>query len=162
MKFADALPSSFAELYVGDQFRALGEKSDLQSNELKLNNVQSQQPLTIVVSQDTVLRRIPFAGARALAQRPAETAAGPQNGSAGNVQRVLEESPAINLADLQVGDMVLVSSTRGVDSSRLTAIVVAAGVEPLLRQRESSASQRPGTALTFGDFMDVGIGLPAN
>ncbi|HKP45605.1 MAG TPA: hypothetical protein VJT50_03335, partial [Pyrinomonadaceae bacterium] len=82
IKFADAKPSDFAEIKVGDQLRALGDRSpdgtsftaekvvtgafrvvagvvtavDAATGELKINDMQTKQPLTIVVKQDAVLR----------------------------------------------------------------------------------------------------------
>src|SRR6266851_7144900 len=87
IKFADAKPADFAELKVGDQLRALGERSadglsfkpekvvngsfrnvagtvtavDAATGEVKINDLQTKQPLTIVVKQDAVLRRFPAA-----------------------------------------------------------------------------------------------------
>jgi preprotein translocase subunit YajC len=85
VKFEDAKPSSFAELKVGDQLRALGEKSadgarftaeeivsgtfrtffatvdsiNPQTNEITLTDLQSGQKLTVVISPDSNLRRLP-------------------------------------------------------------------------------------------------------
>lgn len=85
IKFSDAKASSFAELKVGDQLRALGEKSadgahftpeeivsgsfktiggpilavNAQANEVKINDLVTKQPFTINIRQDSVLRRLP-------------------------------------------------------------------------------------------------------
>lgn len=94
VKFADAKTSSFAELKVGDRLRALGERNadgtrftpeevvsgvfrqlvgtvtavDPATNEIKLLT-QDKKPLTIVVNQDSNLRRLPPPMAQMLAQR---------------------------------------------------------------------------------------------
>jgi hypothetical protein len=83
IKFSDAKPSSFAELKVGDQLRALGDRSadgvrftpeivvsgsfrtvggtvtaiNPATGEVKINDMQTKQPLTIVTRQDSLLRR---------------------------------------------------------------------------------------------------------
>jgi hypothetical protein len=83
IKFSDAKPSSFAELKVGDQLRALGDRSadgarftpeiivtgsfrtvggtvtavNPATGEVKINDLQTKQPLTIVTRQDSLLRR---------------------------------------------------------------------------------------------------------
>ena len=88
IKFADARVAKFEELKVGDQLRALGERNadgtafaaekvvtgsfktvagvitavDVATGELKINDLQTKQPLTIVVKQDSVLRKFPAAG----------------------------------------------------------------------------------------------------
>jgi len=65
-------------------------------------------------------------------------------------QQVLERMPALTLAELKPGDAIIISSTKGAELSEATAIVVVAGVEPLL----ASASGGPamggmGNALNF-------------
>ena len=80
IKFADAKPAEFAEIKVGDQLRALGERSadrlsftpekvvtgsfrnvagvvtvvDAATGEVKINDLTTKQPLIIVVKQDAV------------------------------------------------------------------------------------------------------------
>ena len=95
VKFDDAKPSSFAELKVGDQLRALGEKSadgarftpeevvsgsfrtmfgtvtavNPQANEIKIKDTQTQQELTVMVSKDSMTRRFPADIAQMMAMR---------------------------------------------------------------------------------------------
>src|SRR3954452_17038189 len=80
IKFGDAKPSDFSELKVGDQLRALGDKSadgthftpervvtgafrtaggtvtaiNAATGEIKINDLQKKQPLTIVIKSDSV------------------------------------------------------------------------------------------------------------
>lgn len=82
-KYADAKKSSFEEVKVGDQLRALGEKStdglrvtpeevvfgtfkiaggtvtavDPAANTITINDLQTKKPMTIVLKPDTVVRR---------------------------------------------------------------------------------------------------------
>ena len=82
-KYSDAKPSSFAEVKVGDQLRALGDKStdglrltpeevvfgtfkiaggtvtaiDPATNTITMNDLQTKKPMTIVLKPDTVVRR---------------------------------------------------------------------------------------------------------
>ena len=88
IKFADAKPSDFKELKVGDQLRALGDKTedplrfkpekvvtgsfrtvggvvtavDAATGEIKINELEKKTPLTIVVKKDAVLRKFPPPG----------------------------------------------------------------------------------------------------
>ncbi|MFN2531973.1 MAG: hypothetical protein ABR555_11810 [Pyrinomonadaceae bacterium] len=88
IKFSDAQPSSFAELKVGDQLRALGDRSadgthftpqkvvsgsfrtvagtvkevDAATGEIKIADLEKKQQFIIVVKQDAVLRKFPAAG----------------------------------------------------------------------------------------------------
>ena len=85
IKFSDAKPSTFNELKVGDQIRALGDKSedglrftpvkvvtgafrtvagtvkevDPATGEIKITDMEKKVPLTIIVKQDSVMRRFP-------------------------------------------------------------------------------------------------------
>jgi len=95
IKFSDARPSTFNELKVGDQLRALGEKSadgaeftpeevvsgafrtvggtvtsvNTQTNEVVINDLLTKQPITIVVRPDTTLRSFPAEMAAMMGQR---------------------------------------------------------------------------------------------
>jgi hypothetical protein len=95
VKFSDAKPGTFADLKVGDQLRALGERSadgarftpeevvsgsfrtllgtvtavDAAHNQLTIKNEQTKQPLVVLISQDSTLRRMPEMMAQMMAQR---------------------------------------------------------------------------------------------
>jgi hypothetical protein len=224
IKFADAKLAKFEEVKVGDQVRALGDKSpdgtaftaekvvtgsfrmvsgvvtavDAATGEIKINDSQTKQPLTIVVKQDAVLRRFPPAnemmglmmamrggqGAGAPGgQAPGQAAAKPQpagapgggpggpgpggmrGGGGPNVQDMIERLPVIGIADMKVGDTIIVSSTKGADPARLTAISLISGADTLLTMlaaREAApaggrAAPNPAGGLGAVQF---GIGLP--
>jgi hypothetical protein len=215
VKFSDARPSSFAELKVGDQLRALGDRStdgshfvaeqivsgsfrtvggtvtavNPETNEIKIAMLGSKQQLTVVVSKDSMLRRIPpqvaaFIAMRSMGMGPGnqppqgsparaqmqrrQTEFG-QNGSAGtrpmesgDLQDMIERLPTLTLAEIKPGDVIAVSSTVGVDPSRLTAITLVTGVDAILSAIERAGSQRVlnlSTGLPSG-VLDFGIGQP--
>jgi co-chaperonin GroES (HSP10) len=217
IKFADASVAEFADLKVGDQLRALGERNpegtaftaekvvtgsfktvggvitaiDLGTGEVKINDLQTKQPLTIVVKQDAVLRKFPPAsemGGMMMMGRPGggaggqSSAAGPgpgqgggqggQGGGAGggrgggpNMQDMLERLPTIAIADVKVGDTIIVSSTKGADPTRLTAISLITGADTLLnmlaaRQQQSGGPATPNPSAGLGSGIQFGIGLP--
>jgi hypothetical protein len=84
-KYRDAKPSKFEEVKVGDQLRALGDKStdgahliaeevvfgtfriaggtvtaiDPGANQIKINDLQTKKPLTITLKPESVIRRLP-------------------------------------------------------------------------------------------------------
>jgi hypothetical protein len=88
IKFSDAKPSSIDELKAGDQVRAVGERTadgthvkadrvlsdphrivggtvtaiDVTTGEVKINDLQTKKPLTVIIKHDTVLRRFPENG----------------------------------------------------------------------------------------------------
>jgi len=212
IKFADAKEAKFDELKVGDQLRALGDRDpagtafsaekvvtgsfktvagvitaiDPATGEVKINDLQTKQPLTIVVKQDAVLRKFPSAsemGGGMMMARPGgggggQGPAGGQGGGPGggqgggggrgggpNMQDMLERLPTIALADVKVGDTIIVSSTKGADPTRLTAISLISGADTLLnmlaaRQQQAGGPATPNPAAGLGSGMQFGIGLP--
>jgi len=82
-----------------------------------------------------------------------------------NVQEMLERLPTIALSEVKVGDTIIVSSTRGADPSRLTAISLISGADTLLnmlaaRQPQPSGQTAPNPAAGLGSGIQFGIGLP--
>ena len=77
----------------------------------------------------------------------------------GDIQTVLERLPAVSLTELKPGEMILVSSTVGADPSRVTAIIVAAGVEALLTLPAQSTVAGASLGLPSG-VLDFGMGIP--
>jgi len=178
IKFSDAKPSSLAELKVGDQLRALGDRSadgthftaekvvtgsfrtvggvvtaiDPATGEVKINELQTKAPLTVVIKNDAVLRRFPAeigmmmmgGGGRPAGAGGAPSAGGPPagggpggpgrgpGGGGMNIQAMLEQLPTIAVTDLKVGDTIIVSSTTGADPGRLTAITLVSGADTLI------------------------------
>ncbi|HYJ89389.1 MAG TPA: hypothetical protein VEW46_25230 [Pyrinomonadaceae bacterium] len=210
IKFSDAKPATFEELKVGDQVRALGDRSpdgasftaekvvtgsfksvagvvtaiDAASGEVKINDLQTKQPLTILIKQDAVLRKFPAAGEGGMMMmgggggpaRPAPPAGaqpaaqgpggpgGPRPGGGMNINDLLERLPTIAVADVKVGDTIIVSSTKGADPSRLTAISLISGADTLLnmlaaRQPQTSGPSAPNPSAGLGG-VQFGIGLP--
>jgi hypothetical protein len=94
-KYSDAKPSSFAELRPGDQIRLLGTSSEdgtkitaekvisgsfrtiaatvvsvmLDGKQIDARDLQTRQPITVVLTQDSAVRRLPPTMADALARR---------------------------------------------------------------------------------------------
>lgn len=238
VKFNDAVPSSFAELKVGDQLRALGDKSadgthltseeivfgsfrilsgtvtsvNPQTNEVKIKSFADNKELAVSVNGDSIVRRLPEQVAAMMAARAggggnnSDAAAGgtgagrpprrggatgaPDNGGAspaagrgGNagpgggggsprggfdLQDALERMPAIGVADLKPGDVVLFNSTVTNDPSHATAITMIAGLDAFANMmRQGSTAARRGGAGGEGmgpsstpPGLDLGIGLP--
>lgn len=202
IKFGDAKPSNFGELKVGDQLRALGERTedplrfkpekvvtgsfrtvggvvtaiDPATGEIKINELEKKHPLTIVVKNDSVLRRFsgmmggpggPGGGqpGQVTTPRP-QGPGGPGGGGPGgrNINDMLDRLPTISIADVKVGDTIIVSSTQGVDPTRLTAISLVAGADTLLamlapRPQPGQATPNPAAGLGSSGIT-FGIGLP--
>ncbi|HEY0172364.1 MAG TPA: hypothetical protein VGB98_15185 [Pyrinomonadaceae bacterium] len=67
-------------------------------------------------------------------------------------QQMLERLPAVTLAELKPGQMIVVSSTVGADPTRVTAIQLVSNVEPLV----AMMSRRPGGGAPGGGGMGGG------
>ena len=61
----------------------------------------------------------------------------------GTIDDMLERFPNITVADLKVGEMIAVSSTKTNNTERITAIKLLSGVEPFLNLAQAQG-QRPG------------------
>src|SRR5258706_494104 len=214
-KYSEARPSKFEEVKVGDQLRALGDKTadgthltaeevvfgtfkiaggtvtaiDAAANQIKINDLQTKKPLTILLKPETVLRRFPEGGmfgggggtgagngapgqgqAQGQAQQRPQGAGpgGPQGAGPGrggmNMADLLERLPIISIKDLKVGDTIIMSSLQGADPTQLTAISLVTGIEPLLammqaRQQTGGQAGRPQGVDLNGSFGGMFCGL---
>jgi hypothetical protein len=173
-RFSDARASNFGEMNVGDQMRVLGDKNedgsaikaermvsgsfrqiaatitsvDPATKELKVKDLATKKSLTIRLTSDSAMKKLPDQAARMLARRygagagqgdsqgagPGATAQGRGmgGGRGGDVGQMLDSLPPMSLADIKAGDAIMVSTTQGSDPSLVTAITLLAGVEPLL------------------------------
>jgi hypothetical protein len=157
--FADARPSTLAGIAPGDQMRVLGNRDeegatiqaekiasgffrqiaatiasiDPRTGELSVKDLATRKPLTLKIDSSSTMKKLPEQAARALARRyaPGAQPAGAGNG-AGDVSQILDNLPAMPLSELKPGDAIMVSTTQGSVPGRVTAIMLLAGVEPLL------------------------------
>ncbi|HEX5701732.1 MAG TPA: hypothetical protein VFX97_00775 [Pyrinomonadaceae bacterium] len=218
-KYSDAKRSSFEEVKVGDQLRALGDKSadglrltpeevvfgtfkiaggtvtavDPATNTITINDLQTKKPMTIVLKPDTVVRRFtgmmgggpggpggppagggappaggtappqgqpqgPGAGQRPGGGGPAGPGGPPAGGGGPSMADMIERLPTIAITEIKVGDMIIMSTLPGADQTRLTAVSMVTGVEPLLtmlaqRQAAGGGGQpRPSNVDLQGNF----------
>jgi len=86
-----------------------------------------------------------------LLQKSATSGSESSTGNQTDLQDRVEKSSVITLADLKPGDAIIVSSIAGADPSRITAVVLAAGVEELVK-RQTQQPSRP---------LNLGLGLPS-
>jgi hypothetical protein len=139
-----------AEKMVSGSFRQIAATItaiNLPAGELTVKDLATKKPLTIRVDADSTMRRLPEPAARMLAHRyspgaqPAEGAPAPPPGAGrggmgggprGDFSQMLDSLPAMPISELKTGDAIMVSTTQGTDPGRVTAIMLLAGVEPLL------------------------------
>jgi len=180
IKFSDARPSSFAELKVNDQLRALGEKSvdgsrftaeeivsgsfqiiggevaaiNQQSNEITIKELQTGRPVTIVAGEDSLLRRLTPDFAAMIADR-ARRGNARSSSNAPDPEEVVERMPAFTIAELKPGDRVIVSCVKNATPARVTAIGLFTGVDPLFKLLQEQFARRQG-----GAAGNLSLGLP--
>jgi hypothetical protein len=183
VRFDAALPAPIDAIHAGDQLRARGAKNpdgteiaaeevisgtfrnisgaissvDTTASTLIVKDLATKKQMTIHITGDAQMRRLPDMMARMLAARLSGGAAGrsPGTGSAGagsgqggpgqrggqaagDPQQFLNRAPAITLADLKKDDAVMLVSTDG--ATEVTAITLIAGVEPLLQAPAATQS----------------------
>lgn len=183
VRFDAAVPAPIDAIHAGDQLRARGAKSadgaeiaaeevvsgsfrniagtivsiDTTASTLTVKDLATKKQVTIHVTPDAQMRRLPERMATLLAARLKETAGGGatsraggadnpagvqrvgQNGgpgSGGDPQQMLSRLPAIQIGDLTKGEAVMLVSTEG--ETEVTAITLLAGVEPLLEAPAAS------------------------
>jgi hypothetical protein len=192
VRFDAAVPAPIDAIHVGDQLRARGPKSadgssinaqevvsgtfrnisgtvtstDPAASTLVVKDLATKKQVTIHITADVQMRKLPDRMANMLAARLKGSAggtgqhdhsaaaaqggngqysggggaagAGGMSGAAGDPQQMLNRSPTIQIADLKKGDAVMLVATDG--TTDVTAITLVAGVEPLLQAPEASQS----------------------
>jgi TusA-related sulfurtransferase len=199
VRFADAKPGTLAELKAGDQLRALGEKNedgtrivaeevvsgsfrtvagsvtalDADSGELRMKDLQSGKTLTVKVTPDAVLRRLPQfpmggmgGGMRPGGGPPGMAGGGPPGGGAPgggppggmrrgmpDFQQMLDRMPPVSLAEIKPGETIVVASTKGASPDRLTAVTLLAGADALIAMSQTAAARSQGQSAPGGQPM---------
>jgi hypothetical protein len=160
-----------AEEIVSGSFRMVGgaiTSIDPAKREITINDIPTKKPLVIVVNENSTLRRIPPEMVAALNQKTAAAGSGtasPASGAKpgeGDIQEMFDRLPVIAVSDLKAGDMILVASSAGASPSQVTAVMLAAGLEPLFNRPQPRPGNRPqvgAVGLPSGVFDGI-IGTP--
>ncbi|HEY1983872.1 MAG TPA: hypothetical protein VGG85_00600 [Terracidiphilus sp.] len=225
VRFDEAKAAGIDAIKAGDQLRARGEKSadgseitaeevvsgsfrnvsgtiaslDASSSSFVVKDLATKKTVTVLVTPESQMRRLPERMAQMLATRlkgggapgaagpggpgagggpggagqpPAgglpqqhsssgggqgggPGAGGPGGGSGGgDLQMMLSRAPAIQLADLQKGEAVMLVSTEGTNG--VTAITLLAGVEPLLQAPAASQNLLSNWSMGSGGAAEGG------
>jgi hypothetical protein len=188
-RFDSARLAPLSEIQPGDQLRARGARSetgsefnaveiisgtfrsiagtilsiDAATNTFVAQDLASKAAVTLTISSESQMRKLPAQFAEGLAARlhgqsngtgqsqtPAAQDVAPQaasnaqrgttdgasqggRGAGGDFQQMIARMPAATIADLQKGDAVMVVTTQGNGKDPLTVITLLGGVEPILR-----------------------------
>jgi hypothetical protein len=196
-KISDAKPSAYADLKAGDEVHVLGNKNsdateieaeqivagsfpqiaatiksiNAATHELLVTDLATKKPVTIRISADSTLKKLPDMAAQGLARQYGAARGGAGDGAGGrrggggggfggangagaagggmpsggrgrggrgDIGTVLEQAPPITIADLKPGDAIMVKTTLGSSGGAGTAVVLIAGVEPILTAAPNS------------------------
>ena len=176
MKYADALPSSFDQLKVGDRVHAKGERSadgtrftpeevvyatfrisggritaiDAATGEIKISDIPTKKALSVFIGSDSVVRRLSPELVKQLQSTAGKAATGSAVGA--DLQRQIESMSTLRITDLKPGDAIIVSSTADKSAARVKAVMLATGVESYIKLFEGGSARR--------DF-NLTLGMPS-
>jgi Cu/Ag efflux protein CusF len=208
IKFEDAKPGTLSQIQSGDQVRVLGERSedgssiqadvivsgtfknlsgtiatiDANSGVLTLKDLATKKSVTVKVTSNSDVRKLPERAAAMLAARarggaapgagagqgtgqgsgqgvasgqagPGGPGAGPGR-QGGDLSQMLARFPTATLADLKAGDAVMIVASQPDAGSPVMAVTMLSGVEPLL-----AAAPNGAPAMTLSPW-NVGGGAP--
>jgi hypothetical protein len=181
VQFDEAKPAPIEAIHAGDQLRARGIKNadgteiaaeevisgtfrnisgviasvDSAASTLVVKDLATKKQVTIHITSNAQMRRLPDRMAQMLAIRLKGTASGEstpdqgggrgqwtgqaggqRGGGALDPHQILNNAPLIQMADLKKGDAIMLVSTDG--ATEVTAITLLAGVEPLLEAPAAS------------------------
>jgi uncharacterized protein DUF5666 len=200
VKFDDAKPAPLDQIKPGDQLRARGTRSsdgadftadeivsgtfrniagtilalDASAGTITIQDLVSKKPITVKVTAESQLRKLPPLMAQRIAARlkgtptespssaPARSVASSsaseeqttkspgsggmarQNGGTADLQQMISRMPAAALSELQKGDAVMIVATEGDANGLSSVITLLGGVESIL---EASPKSSPSTIL---------------
>jgi len=153
---------------------------DAATGQILAIDLASKRPITINIKPDTSMKKLDDATALQMARRlnptfqgggrgaggREEAAAPPEGGAAPgggqgrgggrgggrnfDIGKVIEQQPAITLADLKPGEPVVVVGAAADDMSRMRAMTLVAGVDPILRAAPQNGPDPLGGNWNFG------------
>jgi Domain of unknown function (DUF5666) len=155
-KFDTAKPCKMIDIKPGDQVRARGTRSpdgnemiaeevvggafqtiagtitsvDAAAGTIGLTDLTIKKPLTVKITSESELRKLPPDVAQRIATRMRKPSPGPS--PAEDFQRSLGTIARATVAVFQKGDVVILISTEGTNAGEVTAITMVGGVEPML------------------------------
>jgi Cu/Ag efflux protein CusF len=155
---------------------------DAAANTITVKDLITKKPLVVKINSSTVIKKIPEqmaqglarmqqaklaggaagrggAGAGAGAGRGGDSGGGRGPGGGGmrlDPAHAVERSPVITLADLKNGDALMINTSVGQDPSKVTAITLIAGVEPLLTAPAARNGQDPSSGSWGIDIPGIG------
>jgi len=176
VKFGDAVASQLSDVRAGDQLRVRGTRAadgtsiqadaivtgsfrnfsgllssiDSANGTITLKDLATKKVVTVKVSANSDLRRIPTEVAARFAARTsgaaaaggAAPAAGTARAAGSDLSQMLSRLPTETLGGLKVGEAVMIVATQPpADAAQPTAVTLLAGVEPILQASPKGDTQ---------------------
>jgi Cu/Ag efflux protein CusF len=140
---------------------------DAATGQILATDLATKKPITVLVKSDTTMKKLDEATATMMARRLNPAAGGGRGpggpgggggrgtggggGRAMDLGKILEQQPAIQLSELKPGDPVVVTGSPTSDMTRLAAMTLVAGVEPILRAAPQNGPDPLGGSWNLGD-----------
>jgi len=167
VKWEDATGARLEDMHPGDQLRAKGDKNDdgtqlvaeeivagtfrniagrviaidAAQNTLTVQDLATKKPVSVKITADSQMKKLPLQLAQGLAMRmkgtapPVASSGTPAEGArprGGDLNQLLARLPSASLGDLQKGEAVMIVSTQGSADRPPVAVTLLGGVEPIL------------------------------
>jgi len=147
-----------------------------ETREITVKDLANNKPLVIRVTADSQIKKMPDMGAMmggmmgrgGMPPGGAPTARAARGGVPGggrgmDINAMLERMPLSKLEDLKAGETIVVSSTKGAKSNEVTAIMMLANADNILRMiaAQSGGGRGPGMPGAGGMGMMGGGGMDA-
>lgn len=144
------------------------------AGKIHMNELGTGKPLIVKITADSQLKKMPNfpgmiqeGGPRFSGPPPAGATAG-RTGGPGDISQMLERMPGAKLEELTPGQTIVVSSTQGARADQLTAIMLLANAEMLIRMVSMQSGNgrdlnSTGINSTMGEMMGglSGFELPS-
>jgi|SRR5271157_2082888 len=167
-KNEDGTATTAESIYAGTfrQLAATIVSINAATGEMQVKDLAMKKPppLTIRVDADSTMKKLDpqmaaslarrYGAGRAQDQAGAGAGGGPPGrggrGGGGDIGQMLDRLPAMPLSELRPGDAIMVSTTVGSDPTHVTAIMLLAGVEPILTAAPTATRDMMGGWLSGG------------
>ena len=153
---------------------------DAATGEISGTDIASKKPIVIAIKANSAMKKLDDQTAAMMARRfnptmqggrgagggaggggraagaPGGAGAGGGRGAGGggrgmDLNRILEQQPTIQLSDLKPGEPVVVLGAPSGDQSKMTAMTLVAGVDPILRAAPQNGPDPLGGNWNLGD-----------
>jgi hypothetical protein len=168
VKFSEAIAGRIGDIAPGDQIRARGLKSQdettlaaveivygtfltrlgpinaihRETGEIEIQEITTKKPLTIRLTADSQLKMMPDMRAMLFPPKSSHDAAPSEKGF--DIQATMASLPVARIEDLKVGGNVIVTSTKGMKADAITAILLLANADFLVKMAQPSTSGETG------------------